>query len=60
MDTLVVDMDSSVPGTVAEADGAVTFVDAPDPASYGVVDEIARRALQSGARVLAAQNASGL
>jgi ribose 1,5-bisphosphokinase PhnN len=48
-------MDSVVPGLVAEADGAVTFAAQADGINYGVVDEIARRALQSGARVVAAR-----
>lgn len=55
VDTLVVDMDAVIPGTVAEADGAVTFASSSSAANYGVVDEIARRALQSGARVIAAR-----
>jgi hypothetical protein len=55
VDTLIVDMDSVVPGLVAEADGAVTFAAQADGINYGVVDEIARRALQSGARVVAAR-----
>ena len=55
VDTLIVDMDASVPGTVAEEDGAVTFTQRPDALNYGVVDEIVRRALQSGARVVAAR-----
>jgi len=57
VDTLIVDMDTSVPGTVAEEDGAVTFAQRPDALNYGVVDEIVRRALQSGARVVAARRA---
>src|SRR5262245_3860236 len=47
---LLVDIDEVVPGTVDEA-GAVTFAERPG-ASYGVVDEIAGRALLTGARVL--------
>ena len=55
VDTLVVDMDAVRPGTVGDEDGAVTFADGPSASSYGVVDEIAGRALRSGARVLAAR-----
>ncbi len=55
VDTLIVDMDTTVPGTVGEEDGAVTFDEKNDAVNYGVVDEIARRALQSGARVVAAR-----
>lgn len=57
VDTLIVDMDAVVPGAVDDADGKVTFADQADAVSYGVVDEIARRALQSGARVVAARRA---
>ena len=57
VDTLIVDMDANVPGTVAETDGAVNFAERSDALTYGVVDEITRRALQSGARVVAARRA---
>ncbi len=49
---LLVDIDEVMPGVIAE-DGAVTLEEASNPGSYGVVDEIARRALASGARVMA-------
>lgn len=55
VDTLLVDMDSVVPGSVSDEDGKVTFDERNDAVNYGVVDEIARRALQSGARVVAAR-----
>jgi hypothetical protein len=55
IDTLLVDMDEVVPGTVADEDGAVTFADGPSAENYGVVDEIASRALKSGARVVSAR-----
>jgi hypothetical protein len=57
VDALIVDMDATVPGAVDEEDGKVTFADQADAVNYGVVDEIARRALQSGARVVAARRA---
>jgi hypothetical protein len=57
VETLIVDMDAVVPGTVGDDDGAVVFADHADVLNYGVVDEIARRALQSGARVAAARRA---
>jgi hypothetical protein len=41
-----------VPGHVDDESGAVTFAE-DDAVSYGVVDEIARRVLLSGGRVLA-------
>lgn len=49
---LLVDIDQSLPGTIDEQ-GAVTFADAPGPKSHDLVDEIAARAILSGARVLA-------
>jgi hypothetical protein len=52
IETLLVDMDEIVHGTVNDDNGAVTFGD-EGPDTYGVVDEIAARALGSGARVLA-------
>lgn len=55
IDTLIVDIDQVVPGTVSDEDGSITFADAEGAASYGVVDEIASRALKSGARVVSAR-----
>ena len=52
IDTVMVDIDASVPGTISDA-GAVTFDQEDDAANYGVLDEIARRVLLSGGRVLA-------
>jgi Bacterial archaeo-eukaryotic release factor family 11 len=52
VDTVLVDIDAVVPGTVDEATGAVTF--APESTTnYGVVDEIARRVWLNSGRVLA-------
>lgn len=53
VDTAFVDIDETVPGSVAEADGALTLDDSDDAANYGVVDEIARRVLLGHGRVLA-------
>lgn len=55
--TLMVDMDTVVHGTVDDVTGAVTMLEAGDVAAYGVVDEITARALRSGARVLAVRRA---
>jgi hypothetical protein len=52
VDTLLVDIDASVPGSVDEA-GAVTFDEVDDAINYGVTDEIARRVVLAGGRVLA-------
>lgn len=54
--TLLIDIDEVVPGTMDD-DGAVTFAQNPSSASYGLIDEIARRALLSGARVLGVRRA---
>lgn len=57
IDRLVVDMDTDLPGIVAEDDGAVTFAEKADGVNYSITDEITRRALRSGARVVAARAA---
>ena len=57
IETLIVDMDVVVPGTVNEETGAIEFAKDADAANYGVVDEIARRALQSGAKVMSGRRA---
>lgn len=51
IDMILVNMDSVVPGLVDEETGAVSFAEKDDASAYGVVDEIASRALASGARV---------
>ena len=53
IDTLFVDIDRSVPGRVHEETGVVTLDDEDDAVNYGVVDEILRRALLSGAQIFA-------
>jgi hypothetical protein len=53
VDTALVDIDESVPGSIDEQTGAVTFDASDDAVNYGVVDEIARRVWLSGGRVLA-------
>ncbi len=50
IDTLLVDIDSVVPGTLDDQ-GLICFADAASACNYGVVDEIAGRALASGAKV---------
>lgn len=49
--TMLVNIDDHIPGLVDE-DGGVTFARTDDATTYGVIDEIAGRALDSGARVL--------
>jgi hypothetical protein len=54
IEQLLVDFDAVVPGLVSDIDGSVTFAASDDAEVYSVVDEVARRALCTGARVLAA------
>jgi len=53
VDTVFVDIDEAIPGSIDENTGAVTFDEEDDAVNYGVVDEIARRVWLSGGRVLA-------
>ncbi len=57
VDTLFVDIDETIPGHVDEATGAITLDTADDAFDYGVVDELARRTLLAGGRVLAVRRA---
>jgi hypothetical protein len=54
VDELLVDLDTVIPGFVSEIDGSVTYASSDSAEVYRVVDEIARRALYTGARVLGA------
>ncbi len=56
VDILLVDIDEVVPGTVDDK-GVVTLASAESATTYGVVDEIAGRVLNSGGRVLAVRRA---
>lgn len=51
--TLMVDIDSVLPGFVDDDTGEVTFVAEDDAEAYGIVDEITARAFTTGAKVLA-------
>jgi hypothetical protein len=53
VDSLLVDIDEVIPGTVDETSGAVAFADTASAASYGVADEIARRVILARGQVLA-------
>lgn len=53
VDTLLVDMDETLPGFVDEETGAITLGTAGDAHDYGVLDEVARRTFLNGGRVLA-------
>jgi release factor family 11 len=53
VDTVLVDIDETVPGEVDEETGAITIDESDDAVNYGVVDEIARRVWLNGGTVLA-------
>lgn len=55
IDTLIVDIDAAIPGTVDDETGMVSFAAIDDAIVYGVVDEIVSRALKSGSRIIAAR-----
>lgn len=55
VDTLLVDIDAVVHGTIDD-EGKVTLASAPGPSTYGVIDQIAGRALATGARVMGVRN----
>ena len=54
---LLIDIDEVVHGIINETTGGVTFADGPSADTYGVIDEIAGRALSSGAKVLGVRKA---
>ncbi|WP_158863505.1 baeRF8 domain-containing protein [Leifsonia sp. AG29] len=53
VETLILDMDRRVPGTVDEESGAIELDEEDAAGEYGVVDEILRRSLAAKARVYA-------
>ena len=53
VESLIVDIDRRMPGTLDEESGRVSFADDDTPGNYGVVDEILRRALAGKAKVYA-------
>lgn len=57
VDTLLVDMDSVVPGLVDEETGEITMDKAESAVSYGVIDEIAGRVIANGGKVIAVRRA---
>jgi hypothetical protein len=56
VETLLVDIDAAVPGTVDDQTGAVAFARAATHDVHDVTDEIARRAWLGGSRVLAVRD----
>ena len=57
IDTLLVDMDSVVPGMVDETTGEITIDDSESAVTYGVIDEIAGRVIAHGGKVIAVRRA---
>lgn len=57
VELLLVDIDQVLPGTVDDADGKVSLALAASAASYDVVDEIAGRAILTGAKFLGVRQA---
>ena len=52
VESLLVDIDVVIPGTVDETDGTITLSSSAGATDYGVIDEVASRVLRSGGRVL--------
>jgi hypothetical protein len=57
IETLLVDIDAVLPGVIDDQTGAISLAERSDATNYGVVDEIAGRALAGGARVLGVRKA---
>ena len=57
VETMLVDIDEVIPGTVDETDGSVTFATSANAGNYGVVDEIAGRVIRTGGRILGVRKA---
>jgi hypothetical protein len=57
VESLLVDIDQTVVGTVSEEDGSVQFADHASASSYDILGEIATRVIQSGGKVLGVRHA---
>lgn len=57
IDKLLIDIDGVIDGFIDDETGEVTFDGKADAMNYGVVDEIAGRALRTGATVMAVRKA---
>jgi hypothetical protein len=51
IDTLLVDLDAFVPGTI-DGEGTLDYAETDDASVYGVTDEIARRTWLAGGAVI--------
>ncbi len=57
IDTLFVDIDRRMPGSIDESTGIITLNEPGDESGYDVIDEIVRRALLSDATIFAVRGA---
>ena len=57
VDTLLVDMDTVVPGLVDDTTGEITLDTSSNAVNYGVIDEIAGRVIAHGGKVIAVRRA---
>lgn len=57
VDTLFVDIDAKLPGSIDEESGAVTLDPSEQPGGYGVFDEICRRVILTDGTVMAVRAA---
>lgn len=57
IETLFVDIDARLPGTIDEVSGVVSLDDAEAAGDYGVADELCRRVILAGGTVLAVRAA---
>lgn len=55
IELLLINIDSSVNGTIDD-EGLISFSGSSNEVSYGIIDEIAKRAIASGAKVLAVRS----
>lgn len=55
IDLLLINLDSTLNGTIDE-NGLITFSGSEDETQHGLIDEIAKRAIATGARVLAVRS----
>lgn len=56
IDTLLVDIDASMPGTIDDTSGKVALAEVVGSSTYDVIDEIAARTINAGGRVLAVRS----
>ncbi len=57
VDTLMVDLEAVVPGSIDPETGAVTYAEGSGPDSYDVLSEIASRTIQTGGKIYSVRQA---